>query len=225
MKAAISVSSRGTRSRSSACSTSGKLVVAPSSTALTVPIIAFALTVAKVASPASDTVSGPSSTVVAAAATNGHEDGDEQHERQHDPAARPDRPRAARARAAASARARAGAADVDRPGVQRRRHRDDGDAGEARPASRAGRAGGPGCPGRRRRRSRAAVCAAALMPRAVRARASARERSEPVAEAEHQQRAGEPGQAGRDALVLDARERVVGHRRVLLDRRAAGRRR
>ena len=62
MKAAIRISSRGARSRSSACRTSGKLVVAPSRTALHVPRIAFALTVANVARPCSETVTGPRST-------------------------------------------------------------------------------------------------------------------------------------------------------------------
>ena len=52
MKAAIRTSSFGAFRRSSACSTSGKLVVAPSRTALSVPRNAFALTVAKVARPA-----------------------------------------------------------------------------------------------------------------------------------------------------------------------------
>ena len=55
MKAAIRTSSRGAFRRSSACRTSGKLVVAPSRTALSVPRIAFALTVANVARPASET--------------------------------------------------------------------------------------------------------------------------------------------------------------------------
>ena len=41
MNAAISTSNRGAFSRSSACSTSGKLVVAPSRTAENVPINAF----------------------------------------------------------------------------------------------------------------------------------------------------------------------------------------
>ena len=55
MNAAIRTSRRGARIRSSPCSTSGKLVVAPSSTALTVPIAAFDATDANVVRPSSDT--------------------------------------------------------------------------------------------------------------------------------------------------------------------------
>ncbi len=62
MNAAISTSSFGAFKRSSACSTSGKLVVAPSRTALSVPRIAFAPTVANVSSPSRETVTGPRST-------------------------------------------------------------------------------------------------------------------------------------------------------------------
>src|SRR3954447_15153759 len=59
MKPAISVSRRGARIRSSPCSTSGKLVVAPSSTALTVPIAALEPTAANVVSPSRESANGP----------------------------------------------------------------------------------------------------------------------------------------------------------------------
>ncbi len=71
MKAAISTSSFGALRRSSACRTSGKLVVAPSRTALSVPRIAFALTAASTARPASETSNGPSSIVAPPLRTNG----------------------------------------------------------------------------------------------------------------------------------------------------------
>ena len=61
MKAAISTSRRGTRIASSPRSTDGNEVVAPSRTAATVPIVAFAATAAKVSSPSSCTVNGPRS--------------------------------------------------------------------------------------------------------------------------------------------------------------------
>src|SRR4051794_24937451 len=62
MKPAISVSSRGARIRSRPCSTSGNVVVAPSRTALTVPISALELTPKNVVSPSRDSASGPTST-------------------------------------------------------------------------------------------------------------------------------------------------------------------
>src|SRR3954471_6035040 len=55
MNAAISVKIRGTRSASSARSTSGYVVVAPSSTALAVPSVALTVTAANTARPLSRT--------------------------------------------------------------------------------------------------------------------------------------------------------------------------
>lgn len=59
MKVAISVKRRGTRIASSARSTWGKLVVAPSSAALRVPIVALTDTVARMSRPSRETPMGP----------------------------------------------------------------------------------------------------------------------------------------------------------------------
>ena len=60
MKAAIRTNRRGTRIASRPRRTDGKVVVAPSSTAATVPIVALAATAANVSRPSSWSVSGPS---------------------------------------------------------------------------------------------------------------------------------------------------------------------
>ena len=108
---------------------SGKLVVAPSRTALKAPIVALTVTSAKVASPASESDSGPTSHRRAAAHER-HERGDEDDQREDDPHARPDESRARRARRAAIAASATSARDERRPRVQRRRDADDRDPRE-----------------------------------------------------------------------------------------------
>ncbi len=62
---------RGTRSASSPRSTDGNVVVAASSTADTVPMVALAATAASVSRPASCTVSGPNAYVSPPSRTSG----------------------------------------------------------------------------------------------------------------------------------------------------------
>ncbi|MEA2324240.1 MAG: hypothetical protein QOD81_4090 [Solirubrobacteraceae bacterium] len=71
MNAAMSTSSRGTRSASIPRSTSGNVAVAPRSTALSVPMPAFAATAAKARRPSSWTVSGPSAYAAPPGRANG----------------------------------------------------------------------------------------------------------------------------------------------------------
>ena len=65
-------------------STAGKVVVAPSSTALTVPMIALIATAPNTSRPCSCTVSGPSAQVSPPWRTKGRKSGAEQHQRQHE---------------------------------------------------------------------------------------------------------------------------------------------
>ena len=166
--------------RSSACRTSGKLVVAPSSTALHVPRIALAVTVANVARPClghrhrAEVDGSPPRTNGTNTATNSDE-------REHDPRARARSCPGGRARAPRRRPARARRRRTTGHAPQRRRDGDERDAREAdqlRPRIEA--------VDRARRvaaRSPVLVAGVALMRRA--AAGGAQRRGEPVAEREH----------------------------------------
>ena len=145
-------------------------MVAPSSTALTVPIVALAATVPRIVSPATESTNGPTRDRLAAAVDERHERGDEQHEQQHAARAAPDRAAAARGRprrAATSASAQPAYTGHASSGADTATQRDPDEAEQLRarvePVDRAG--GVAGRPGQLERvaadaRSRAAPAAA-----------------------------------------------------------------